>query len=154
MEHYLLIGPNDLTAQLPADKDHQWHYAAPGTVSSLLADLNPKPKLSSKKPVTKEATNQLKKKKPVVEVEKPRVQNFVGAHFAACPTDADLQALFKYVDSYRVTCAPAVLKELKTPLQTDYFKAKVVRPLPLTEWDQIVKWLQTRLFEGQGGGKT
>ena len=153
MEHYLLIGPNDLTAQLPADKDHQWHYAAPGTVSSLLADLNPKPKLSSKKPVTKEATNQLKKKKPVVEVEKPRVQNFVGAYFAACPTDVDLQALFKYVDSYRVTCAPAVLKELKTPLQTDYFKAKVVRPLPLTEWDQIVKWLQTRLFEGQGGAK-
>ena len=30
MEHYLLIGPTDLTATLAPDKEHQWHYAAPG----------------------------------------------------------------------------------------------------------------------------
>ena len=48
MEHYLLIGPTDLTATLAPDKEHQWHYAAPGEVAALLAKLAPKPKPKKK----------------------------------------------------------------------------------------------------------
>lgn len=147
MEHYLLIGPTDLTATLAPDKKHQWHYAAPGEVASLLAKLasNPKPK---KKAQAEPRKTQQPKIKP-----KPPLRSFAGAYFAACPTDEDLRALFKFVDSYRVTCAQDVLTAVTTPLAQDYFKGKVVRPLSLTAWPQIVEWLQTRLFEHQGGGK-
>ena len=144
MEHYLLIGPTDLTATMAPDKEHQWHYAAPGAVRALLAKLAPKPK--PKKKAQSEPT------KAKVKANPP-VRSFAGAYFAACPTDEDLQALFKFVDSYRVTCAPEVLAAVTSSLAQDYFKCKVVRPLPLTEWAQIVEWLQTRLFEHQGGGK-
>ncbi len=147
MEHYLLIGPTDLTATLAPDKEHQWHYAAPGEVASLLAKLAPKPKPKKKNQAEPRKTQQPKIK------PKPPLRSFAGAYFAACPTDEDLRALFKFVDSYRVTCASAVLTAVTTPLAQDYFKCKVVRPLPLTAWPQIVEWLQTRLFEHQGGGK-
>lgn len=147
MEHYLLIGPTDLTATLAPDKKHQWHYAAPGEVAALLAKLAPKPK--PKKPAQMETR---KTRQPKIK-PKPPLRSFAGAYFAACPTDEDLRALFKFVDSYRVTCAPAVLTAVTTPLAQDYFKGKVVRPLSLTAWPQIVEWLQTRLFEHQGGAK-
>lgn len=147
MEHYLLIGPTDLTATLAPDKEHQWHYAAPGEVTALLAKLAPKPKPKKKAQLAPRKIQQPKIK------PKPPLRNFAGAYFAACPTDEDLRALFKFVDSYRVACAPAVLAAATTPLAQDYFKGKVVRPLPLTAWPQIVEWLQTRLFEHQGGGK-
>lgn len=147
MEHYLLIGPTDLTATLAPDKEHQWHYAAPGEVASLLAKLAPKPKPKKKAQAEPRKTQQPKIK------PKPPLRSFAGAYFAACPTDEDLRALFKFVDSYRVTCAPDVLTAVTTPLAQDYFKGKVVRPLSLTAWPQIVEWLQTRLFEHQGGGK-
>ena len=125
MEHYLLIGPTDLTATMAPDKEHQWHYAAPGAVRALLAKLAPKPK--PKKKAQSEPT------KAKVKANPP-VRSFAGAYFAACPTDEDLQALFKFVDSYRVTCAPEVLAAVTSSLAQDYFKCKVVRPLPLTEW--------------------
>ena len=147
MEHYLLIGPTDLTATLAPDKEHQWHYAAPGEVAALLAKLAPKPK-----PKKKAQSEPRKIQQPKIK-PKPPVRSFAGAYFAACPTDEDLRALFKFVDSYRVACTPAVLAAATTPLAQDYFKGKVVRPLPLTAWPQIVEWLQTRLFEHQGGGK-
>lgn len=147
MEHYLLIGPTDLTATLAPDKEHQWHYAAPGEVASLLAKLAPKLKPKKKAQAEPRKTQQPKIK------PKPPLRSFAGAYFAACPTDEDLRALFKFVDSYRVTCAPDVLTAVTTPLAQDYFKGKVVRPLSLTAWPQIVEWLQTRLFEHQGGGK-
>lgn len=147
MEHYLLIGPTDLTTTLAPDKEHQWHYAAPGEVEALLAKLAPKPKPKKKAQLAPRKIQQPKIK------PKPPLRSFAGAYFAACPTDEDLRALFKFVDSYRVACAPAVLAAATTPLAQDYFKCKVVRPLPLTAWPQIVTWLQTRLFEQQGGGK-
>ena len=147
MEHYLLIGPTDLTATLAPDKEHQWHYAAPGEVAALLAKLAPKPK-QKKKDQSEPKKIQQPKIKP-----KPPLRSFAGAYFATCPTDEDLRALFKFVDSYRVACAPAVLAAATTPLAQDYFKGKVVRPLQLTAWPQIVEWLQTRLFEHQGGAK-
>ncbi|WP_283574410.1 accessory Sec system protein Asp2 [Limosilactobacillus ingluviei] len=147
MEHYLLIGPTDLTATLAPDKEHQWHYAAPGEVAALLAKLAPKPK-----PKKKVQSEPRKIQQPKIK-PKPPLRSFAGAYFAACPTDEDLRALFKFVDSYRVACAPAVLAAATAPLAQDYFKSKVVRPLPLTAWPQIVEWLQTRLFEHQGGGK-
>ena len=147
MEHYLLIGPTDLTATLAPDKEHQWHYAAPGEVAALLAKLAPKPK-----PKKKAQSEPRKIQQPKIK-PKPPLRSFAGAYFATCPTDEDLRGLFKFVDSYRVACAPAVLAAATTPLAQDYFKGKVVRPLPLTAWPQIVEWLQTRLFEHQGGGK-
>lgn len=147
MEHYLLIGPTNLTATLAPDKEHQWHYAAPGEVAALLAKLAPKPK-----PKKKAQAEPRKIQQPKIK-PKPPLRSFAGAYFAACPTDEDLRALFKFVDSYRVACAPAVLAAATTPLAQDYFKGKVVRPLPLTAWPQIVEWLQTRLFEHQGGSK-
>lgn len=149
MEHYLLIGPTDLTATLAPDKEHQWHYAAPGEVAALLAKLAPKPKLQPKAAASQPAQPAPKPKtKP-----QPPLRSFMGAYFAACPTDADLRALYRFVDSYRVTCAPSVLADATSPLAQAYFKGKVVRPLPLTEWPAIVNWLQTRLFDHQGGGK-
>ena len=148
MEHYLLIGPTDLTATITPNKEHQWHYAAPGSVKVLLTKLAPKP-TPKKKGQSETTKTQQPKVKP-----KPPVRSFAGAYFAACPTDEDLRALFKFVDSYRVACAPEVLTAVTSPLAQDYFKCKVVRPLSLTEWPQIVEWLQTRLFEDQGGGKT
>ena len=149
MEHYLLIGPTDLTATLAPDKEHQWHYAAPGEVAALLAKLAPKPKLKPKAAASQPVQLAAKPKtKP-----QPPLRSFMGAYFAACPTDADLRALYRFVDSYRVTCAPSVLADATSPLAQAYFKGKVVRPLSLTEWPAIVNWLQTRLFDHQGGVK-
>lgn len=127
MEHYLLIGPTDQTTALTADAVHHWHYAAPGTVPAVLAKLQAAP-------------------------GEP-FRSFMGVYLATCPTDTDLQALYPFADSYRVTCAPTVLATATSQLAQEYFKSKVVRPLALKDWPAIVNWLQTRLFAHQGGDK-